>query len=252
MKNKYKIGFSVIALLSLTVVFNQCVFETKTNKVPKRNVASEKNTYHSPQEDHDYGREVFEPTDDPYEEEPMAPPMVPEVDPNQVREVTPDYGVKNFEQIYYTMSTLTGVEPTNSRVVNVYDDVSSKLPNDNDIKTFSSANQVAIVKLAAEYCDVMLENNTLRTRVYPNFNFTQNPGQAFSAQSRAYLIQRTQDHFFGEGMVEGSESEFMRAELDSLITNVLEGSNLGSATTTRMVGKALCVTALSSIHTSIF
>lgn len=250
LKNKHKIFFSVATLLSLTLVFNQCVLDTKVNKRPDRGVAedTESTNYHNPGNS---GNEVRD-EEDPYQEDPMTPPMVPVIDVNQVREVSPSYGIKNFEQVYYTMSSLTGVDPTNRDVERVYQEVNSKLPNDNDIKTFASANQVAIVKLATEFCHVMIENNTLRSAVYQNFDFTRTPNQILNNEGKTQLITRTIDHFIGEGMLSAADRSFMQQELMVLTNQLLEGANLGSNLTTRMVGKGLCVTALGSIHSSIY
>lgn len=249
-KNKHKIFFSITALLSLTLIFNQCVLDTKVNKRPNRGVAedAESTSFHNPE---DYGNESRD-DEDPYQEEPMTPPMVPVVDVNQVREVSPSYGIKNFEQVYYTMSSLTGVDPTNRDVERVYQEVNSKLPNDNDIKTFASANQVAIVKLATEFCHVMIDNNTLRSAIYQNFDFGRTPNQVLNNDGKTQLINRTIDHFIGEGMLSAADRTFIQQELMVLTNELLEGSNLGSNVTTRMVGKGLCVTALGSIHSSIY
>ncbi len=252
-KNKIKISIAITSLLALTLVFNQCVIDQKVNPSRRGETSSDSQGQAHHHDHYDTYDEYDDYSwDDPYEDEMMAAPMVPPVNVEEVREVTPDYGIKNFEQIYYTMSVLTGVSPNNSRVKAVFDDVSSALPSNNDIKTFSTGNQVSILKLATEFCHQMIDDSDLRRDVYPDVNFRRTPNEELNREKRAYLIERTIDHFLGQGVLGAGERNFIYAELNTLVSNLLDGSNLDSRNTTQMVGKGLCVTALGSIHNSIF
>ncbi|GAB4012677.1 MAG: hypothetical protein Fur0010_08770 [Bdellovibrio sp.] len=159
-----------------------------------------------------------------------------------------DLGVKNFEQINETMSTLTGVDPNLTAIKNAYSSVTVQLPTENDIKSFLAANQVAITKLAAEYCDRLIESSTLRAVVYPGFNFGTTGTAAFTQANRDYIVIRSMDHFWGPTM-DAPARAASQAELQSLLTDLINGENLSSTTNVRKIVKGVCTAVLASANT---
>ncbi len=160
-----------------------------------------------------------------------------------------DVGVKDFEQINATMSALTGVPTTDGSVQNVYRTVVTQLPSDNNLKSFLPAHQVAITKLAAEYCERLVENGTLRTAIWPNLNFTQNPNQAFTAANRSTVINQTIDRFMGP--LNATERSTVTAQLVEIFDTLLQGEDVTSSVTTRKVVKGLCITSLGSAYVTL-
>ncbi|HFB65710.1 MAG TPA: LamG domain-containing protein, partial [Aeromonadales bacterium] len=76
--------------------------------------------------------------------EPPPPPPAPAVDaPAQ-----PAIGLRNFEEINATLSTLTTVPMTSPDVANTFNTVKQALPSNVDINTFASAQQMAVTQMA--------------------------------------------------------------------------------------------------------
>ena len=175
-------------------------------------------------------------------------------DPGQIINNTEvSEGIKSHEQIFYTMSALTGVPVTNNEVRNVYNQVSTSLPTDNDLKVFLPPHQLAITKLAAEFCNSLVENTTLRQNIWPNYNaFTATVGRgSLSQQNREIIIQGTVDAFWG-GVISEDELYAAEEDLDNLITELLVNESTTDAAVTRNVIKGVCTVALSSAHVTLF
>lgn len=162
-------------------------------------------------------------------------------------------GIKSHEQIFYTMSALTTVPVTNNEVRNVYNQVSTSLPTDNDLKVFLPPHQLAITKLAAEFCNSLVENATLRINIWPTYtSFTRTPAQgSLSPQNRALIIQDVLQAFWG-GVITEAELYAAEDEMDLLMTELLAGENTNDAAVTRNVIKGVCTVALSSAHVTLF
>jgi len=228
MNAKIRILATLTSLGIMLFSFNHCVLEQKTNK--KTDTATSDSTNAAPT------------TGDT----PVAPPMVPPVvivpaptpappdvgnpggiPPVVIQAQEIDVGVKNFEQINETMAFLTGVDPTIRDIERIYEELEDQLPGNNNIKSFLAANQVAITKLAAEYCDELVGNGTLRGQVWTGLNFGNSPNQIL--RNRAT-----------------SETEML-----SLMNDLLVGENLGNRDTTSKVMKGVCTAALASAEVSM-
>lgn len=159
-------------------------------------------------------------------------------------------GIKSHEQILNTMSTLTGVSVTNNNVRTVYNQVATTLPTDNDIKVFLPPHQLAVTRLAAEFCQAMVESTTLRVVVWPNFPFTALPATALSAANTDELIENVIDAFWGD-IVPAAEKSDAKAELEQLVEDLQVGESTATATTTRNVVKGVCTAVLSSAHVTL-
>lgn len=253
-RTKLKFFISIASMLFVLTVYNQCLIDNKTNPSRKKQTTTEESNRAPTNSPYDNDTIVNE--DDPYPEpsdDVMAPPpMTPPVDVVEIRREQPVVGIKNFEQVFYTMASLTGVPPTNTNVVRVYDEVSTQLPTENDIKTFAPSNHVGVLKLAAEFCDLMIENGTYRSAAYPGFNFNQTPTQVLNTAGREMVVQQSIDHFFGLGVLSPEEQGMIRGEFQGLITTLLANTNLNQSATTRMVVKGLCVASLGSVHLNLF
>lgn len=214
---------SATLLILLVGVFTQCI-ATNTEQVGNSSSSSSSNNHVAP------------------------------TDPGQVIHNTEvSEGIKSHEQIFYTMSALTGVPVTNNEVRNVYNQVSTSLPTDNDLKVFLPPHQLAITKLAAEFCNSLVENQTLRQAIWPNysaFGSTVARG-SLSAPNREIIIQGVVDAFWG-GVISEDELYAAEEDLDLLISDLLVGENTADAAVTRNVIKGVCTVALSSAHVTLF
>jgi hypothetical protein len=161
-------------------------------------------------------------------------------------------GIKSHEQIFFTMSALTGVPVTTTEVRNVYNQVATSLPTDNDLKVFLPPHQLAITKLAAEFCHVLVENTTLRAQIWSSFNFRAIPSAVDglnNPQIRATVIAQVVQAFWG-GVLTEAELYAAEDELDLLMTDMLAGET-NDVTTSKNVIKGVCTAALSSAHVTL-
>ncbi len=84
------------------------------------------------------------------------------------------------------MAAVTGVSPNAASVRSTYDALALQLPATADLRTFASAQQVALTKLSLEYCDALVETPTLRTAFFgSSVDFAAPATSAFSSQTAA-------------------------------------------------------------------
>ena len=88
----------------------------------------------------------------------VAPPTIN----NSVLPAVPAEGLRDFQLLNASMSSLTGVSPATPAVLAEFSALQQQLPAGFDMRTFVSSNQMGISKLALEYCDELVENTTLR------------------------------------------------------------------------------------------
>ena len=237
-----KSALAIGTLLSVLIAFNQCTLEKKTNSSSSRSTASTG----APESNNSTNAADIESDVD-------LPPgldMPPGNTPTPPSELdTLDVGVKDFEQVYRSMAAVTGVDSTNTTLVNLFSQLSSQLPSDNSIKGFLPSNQVAITKLAAEYCELLVENATLRVVIWPNLNFAQTPQQAFNAASKQLIINQTMTRFLPPLNAAMTTSTYN--ELSKLWDDLLAGDVLTSNVTTRKIVKGMCISTLASAHANL-
>ncbi|MBL7716373.1 MAG: hypothetical protein JNL01_12980 [Bdellovibrionales bacterium] len=155
-------------------------------------------------------------------------------------------GVKNGEQIFSTFSVLTGVPMTNTQVRDAYNNLRSQLPSGNDAAAFSPSNQIAIGKLAVEFCDRLIEDSTLRAAILTTVDFSQNPSVVFQNDQRTLLIvQQLKSRFWGNGL------DRIPARTDSdqtllALTNDLKAGVTNNTTNTRAIIKGVCTAVLAA------
>ena len=71
-----------------------------------------------------------------------------------------DIGVRTFEQLNQSMSSITGVPTTNPGVRSDLLQVQQQLPPVPSIEAFLASHQIGVAQLAIKYCSVMVENST--------------------------------------------------------------------------------------------
>jgi hypothetical protein len=162
-----------------------------------------------------------------------------------------EVGLKNFEQINYTFAELTGVPVTNGSVSNTYNAVEPTLPGENEVKVLQSSNQVAIVRLAAEYCNQLINtgNFTASRDAIIGANVVNQTPNNINKQS---VINRITNAFWGEGVVDQVELDAARLELIDVYNDiVMMDTNPNSTATTNKAVRGVCTAALSSAYVTI-
>lgn len=168
---------------------------------------------------------------------------------NQLQVTT---GVKNFEQILHTMGAVTGIDPySNTAIMGVYRQVESSLPSDNDIKVYTATQQVAVTKLAAEFCFQLTQGAFAAQRavVWPGLNLGAQVQNAFNEANSQIFIDDTIDAFWG-GVLSETEYNMAVTELKELILD-LKGADTTSTTATGRVVRGVCTAALSSAYVTL-
>lgn len=227
---KIKMIISISILFGVLLTFNQCVLKPNNKKSA---------AYGSQAPSKDAG-DIRSDGDD-------MPSMNSTVLDAELAEVK--VGVKNFDQINMTMSQLTGIPTNNPNVLAVFNDSSIQLPSDNSVKTFMPSMQVAITKLATEYCDRLVETDASRKVIWTTINFAQTPTQTLTAANKAALVDVAIDHFLGP--LNAASITSTRAELLSLYSILISGEDMNSSLTTKKVVKGICVASLSSAYVTL-
>jgi hypothetical protein len=71
----------------------------------------------------------------------------------------PDIGIKTFNELNASFSTITGVPVGNTAVSTMYNTLQQSLPPSSDISSFLAANQTAISQLADSYCQQLMSSS---------------------------------------------------------------------------------------------
>jgi hypothetical protein len=179
---------------------------------------------------------------------PLTPPPPPNGDPQ------PDIGVRVFDEINATMAQITGVSTQNASVEQTYGTIRQQLPTVESIEGFLSAHQVAVAQLAIEYCNALVEDNTLRSLFFAGFDFSQPAATAFDDSTKRNrildpLLSRSMnsDPAVGNGnMTSQPTPAEVKAELNSLMDKLTACGGSCAADRTEVVVKATCAGALGS------
>ncbi len=225
MNNKLIIKLVAISLLSgMIVTFTHCVPQTAKEVGDGGGFRNTKSTITTPPAPKDEGQII-----------------------NEIQVTT---GVKNHEQILHTMGVVTGIDPfSESDIMNVYNQVSSSLPTDNDIKVYTSTQQVAVSKLAAEFCFQLSDSAyaNQRSRIW-SLNLGSASNNALNTQGRDLFIEETIEGLWG-GMVSDDERTMAHFELNKLIDAAMDEAN--STANTQRAFRAVCTAALSSAYITL-
>jgi len=157
-------------------------------------------------------------------------------------------GVKDFEEVYYTMSIVTGIDPENEGSIrNAYGDLKTQLPYENSIKSYTTANQIAIVKLGGEFCHILFSKSQYYNTFFNNFNIGETPNQSLmDTTKRMIFINEFIDKFWGIDTQPVNVEQVAYDEINILIDELLVGENMNSSNTTRDIAKGVCSTLIAS------
>jgi mono/diheme cytochrome c family protein len=169
-----------------------------------------------------------------------------------------DVGLRTFDELNATLSLITGVPETESRVRGTYDLVKQALPAVEKFGTFGPAQQTGLAQLAIQYCNVMVDTPALRTAFFggalnPSASATSTFGSAGSpnAGNRDLVIGALLTKGINTGLEWNPDDTVISAELDDLIDKLVSGPTGGAANGTGTVMKATCGAVLGSGTTLI-
>jgi len=167
-------------------------------------------------------------------------------------DTAPRTGIRTFEQIMFTMASITGVDVNTDNVQNVYQELKQQLPSQSNIVGFLSSHQVGISKLALEYCDTMVDSNTLRNNFFgtTSFDFNAPANTAFLDQLKVTdLIKILTDKTMGIDLLNQPNVNDIQTAMLDLINGLTADCNTGAIcdiNRTQTVVKASCAAMLGS------
>jgi len=169
-----------------------------------------------------------------------------------IQKIFPKTGIRNFAQINATMSSLTGVPTTNAQITAFYNAQATSLPTDNDVKGFIGSQQVAVFKLAVEYCDVLVKDTALRASIFGTFNFAAAPNVAFATDAKNALADSLVSKFWGKNLSTLAPHAENVSMVVTLIDDLLNGRDLTVATQTAPIATGTCAGVLSSAPVTLY
>jgi len=186
--------------------------------------------------------------------DPLAPPAPLPVDlPPEA-----DVGLKTFDELNASLSQITGVPQTNTRVVATYDLVKQALPAIEKFGTFGPAQQTGMAQLAIQYCNQMVDTPALRTAFFggslnPAASATSTFGSSGSPNvaNRDIVIGALLTKGINTGLEWNPDDTVISAELEVLINKLVSGPTGGASGGTGTVMKAACGAVLGSGTTLI-
>jgi hypothetical protein len=171
-----------------------------------------------------------------------APPAIPAPPPDVPR--GPEVGIRNFAEVNATMSLLTGVPTTTTAVRQTYDQVHQALPIATAIDGFASSQQMAVTQLAIQYCSALMDSTSLRSALFPSFNFGANVATAYAPGNRPNLIDPLIAGMVGLGIATQPDAAAVSTEINALLDRLTGCS--GPSCTTVNVAKGACAAVLGS------
>jgi hypothetical protein len=180
-----------------------------------------------------------------------------------------DVGLRTFDEINASLSQITGVPQTHVRIADTYATVKQALPAIEKFGAFGPAQQTALAQLAMQYCNVLVDDNTLRPAFFGALDGSGTgtaifgtPGSPNTA-NRDLLINALINKAVGNGMTFQVSVAQLRGELNGiddpddtfdttgLINRLVSGPTGASASGGRTVMKAACGAVLGSGATLI-
>ena len=175
-----------------------------------------------------------------------APVIVPAPPPDG--DPVPDIGIRTFDEINATMSSVTGVPTTMPGVAAVFATVKQTLPMVENIESFLSAQQMSIAQLSLEYCSSLVDDAGLAGAFFPGFNFGAAPAAAFDAAGRDLVVDPLIAKINGTNLASQPADAAVKIELNALIDKltVCVATNTCEVDRTAITVKATCAAALGS------
>lgn len=158
-----------------------------------------------------------------------------------------DIGLRTFDEITATMSSLTGISATDTNIRSTFETIKQQLPTVESIGGFLSAHQVAVSQLAIEYCNSLVEDSARRATFFPGFDFSVAANLAFDTTTeRDLIVDPIIDRFVGINIASQPNRQDVESELSALISRLTSCTASCDSTRTRSVVKGVCAATLGS------
>jgi len=175
-------------------------------------------------------------------------------DPVPISTIAPGYpppaasiGVRTFAQINASLSKLTGVPTTNPTVSQTYVTVQQQLPSVPTLESFSSANQVGIVQVAIQYCNVAVNTPSLAAQLFPGVTFSSSLfGATGTAPGVSLVSNALAARVLGSQLATQPAASTVTAELNTMIGKLCQATACTTQARVMAVASAACAAAFSS------
>jgi hypothetical protein len=175
--------------------------------------------------------------------DPVDPAPIP-LDP----EDRPLNGMRDFKRLNASFAEITGEDP--SVAAATFAEIEQQLPSSYDLRSFVSSQQVAISKMALDYCDALVEGPD-RSSFFPGFDFDEAADTAFATTAQRDLIfDPLYDRAIGDALamqpLRGEVQGALDAMVNDLTAECATTPGLCDAARTRTIVKGSCAAVLSS------
>jgi len=171
---------------------------------------------------------------------------------NVVNNLAVQVGVRNFQAIHMTMSALTTVPTTNAAVAAAYVEHNSALPTETDVKSFVGSSQVAVFKLAAEYCNALITDASKSAAFFESINITDVPSNVFTAAGSKAISDILITKIWGSNLSTLPPLAQSSATLSALISDLLIGKTMTSKAVTTGVLVGACTAVLAAAPVTLY
>lgn len=177
--------------------------------------------------------------------------VTPPAPPEPLGPVTPDIGVRTFDEINATLAAITGMPATHDDIAATFALVRSQLPAAEHPGSFSSAQQIGITQLAIEYCNALVDDPVARSAFWLGIDFNAGYAGAYDeADERNFLINPLLIATMNTALASQPSLATTRNELAGLVDRLVDSCTGACAAEpvqrTRTIAKAVCAAATAN------
>lgn len=159
----------------------------------------------------------------------------------------PEIGIRTFDEINQTLSRVTGVSAQNAAVAQTFATVRLQLPSKTNVEGFLSAHQIGVSQMAIEYCNSLVDDVSLRSTIFPAFNFAEPANTAFdTAAERDALFDPLLARIVAMNLQTQPAPANTRAELTALAGRLTACGSSCPSDRTETTAKGLCAALVGS------
>lgn len=153
--------------------------------------------------------------------------------------------IKTFDEINEALSSLTGIDKTETDVALTFDTIRQQLPVNEDIQGFVAAQQLAVTQLAVSYCSALTTQEAGgSTGYYGAFNFGGTVNSSLDSAGRTALITPLLDNLLADNLADQPDRATITGLLNTLIDNL--GTAQQSSARVESIVTATCSAAFGS------
>jgi hypothetical protein len=159
----------------------------------------------------------------------------------------PANGIRDFARVNASFAALTG--QSRSVAAATFAEIEQQLPPNYDVRSFVSSQQVAISKIALDYCDALIDGPG-RSAFFPGFDFAAPASSAFATPAqRDRVFDPLFDRIVGDTLAMQPTRAEVRTALDAMtdqLVAVCATPGACDAQRTAAIAKGACAAVLGS------